>query len=403
MMNADRERKFIEEVYDAINTPHTIEDFLGLLAGIIDKVFPFKRTIIFYRERVGNIFNPFSQNIDPEKVSSLKEESNIIESFAHRYEPIYLDSKNNLHRELFNRDTDHFLDRYDLNLIFPLRYRNYFRGLLITWSNPKHRKHLKTVERLIKIACAIFIPTIEIKRIELSNDMNYYKLFKFDRLVLLGEMVAAISHELKTPLSTIMLEIQEMNDLLFSFSKKDLENSYRKINKEIHKINNFVHSLLSFSKFQKISMAAIPLKEFVEKTLGDIPQKRYPPDIQIITDVDNDLSTTSDKNRLQQVLLNILFNAFDAVGGNGRIIIKTYKEYKDITKSDRIIISVNDNGSGIPNEIKEKVFEPFFTTKREGTGLGLYISYGIMKSLKGDLEIQSNENGTTVLIVLPTS
>jgi signal transduction histidine kinase len=403
MMNADRERKFIEEVYATINTPHTIEDFLGLLTGIIDRVFPFKRTVIFYRERVGNIFNPFSQNIDPEKVSSLKEESNIIESFAHRHEPIYLDGKNNLHRELFNRDTDHFLDRLDLNLIFPLRYRSYFRGLIITWSHPKHRKHLKTAERLIKIACAIFIPTIEIKRIELSNDMNYYKLFKFDRLVLLGEMVAAISHELKTPLSTIMLEIQEMNDLLFSFSKTDMENSYRKINKEIHKINNFVHSLLSFSKFQKISMETILLKNFVEKTLGDIPQKRYPPDIQIITDVDNDLATTSDKNRLQQVLLNILFNAFDAVGSNGRIIIKTYKEYKDITKSDRIIISVNDNGSGIPNEIKEKVFEPFFTTKREGTGLGLYISYGIMKSLKGDLEIQSNENGTTVLIVLPTN
>lgn len=402
MMTTDKESKFIEDVYTAINSPHTIEDFLSLLTGITDKIFPFKRTIIFYQERVGNIFNPFSQNIEPEKLAPLKEESNIIESFTHRHEPIYLDGKNNLHRELFNRDTEHFLDHYDLNAVFPLRYRNYFRGLLISWLPPKHKKILKTAERLIKIACAIFIPTIEIKRIELTNDMNYYKLFKFDRLVLLGEMVAAISHELKTPLSTIMLEIQEMNDLLFSYSKKDMENSYRKINKEIHKINNFVHSLLSFSKFQKISMENILLKNFVEKTLGDIPKKRYPPDIQIITDIDNDLSTTSDRNRLQQVLLNILFNAFDAVGSNGRIIIKTYKEYKDITKSDRIIISVNDNGSGIPNEIKEKVFEPFFTTKKEGTGLGLYISYGIMKSLRGELEIQSNENGTTVLIILPT-
>jgi signal transduction histidine kinase len=399
MLKPKQEIEFIQSVSEAMNTPHTTDDLLNRLPDLFEKTFPFKRTAVYYRAQVGNVFSPYSLKLDQAKLPELNEECNIIESLNHRHDPILLDEKNNLHRDLFNRDSGQFLEKNDLNLIIPLRSHNYFRGMLITWLNPKKKKIIPTVARLANIAANIFIPSIEIKRIELSNDMNYYKLFKFDRLVLLGEMVASISHELKTPLSTIMLEIQEMNDCMYN--REEMENSYRKISREIHKINKFVQSLLSFSRFQKISMESVPIKDFIEKTLGDIPRKKFPSDLKIVTDIDNSLTTMTDRSRLQQVFFNVLFNAVDALKVNGNIIIKTYKEYKDISKNDRIIISINDNGPGIPNEIKEKVFEPFFTTKKEGTGLGLYISYGIMKSLKGDLEIQSNETGTTVLIILP--
>lgn len=401
MFKPKQEIEFIESISQAMNAPHTTDDLLGRLPTLFEKTFPFKRTVVYYRAQVGNVFTPYTPKLDHEKLPNLNEECNIIESLNHRHEPILLDEKNSLHRDLFNRDTDQFLDANELNLIIPLRSDNYFRGMIITWLNPKKRKILPAVARLTNIAANIFIPSIEIKRIELSNDMNYYKLFKFDRLVLLGEMVASISHELKTPLSTIMLEIQEMNDCMYN--REEMENSYKKISREIHKINRFVQSLLSFSRFQKISMESVLIKDFIEKTLEDIPRKKFPSDLQIVTDIDNHLTTMTDRSRLQQVFFNVLFNAVDALKVNGNIIIKTYKEYKDISKNDRIIISINDNGPGIPNEIKEKVFEPFFTTKKEGTGLGLYISYGIMKSLKGDLEIQSNETGTTVLIILPSN
>ena len=401
MFKPKQEIEFIESISQAMNSPHTTDDLLGRLPTLFEKTFPFKRTVVYYRAQVGNVFTPYTLKLDHDNLPNLNEECNIIESLNHRHEPILLDEKNSLHRDLFNRDTDQFLDTNELNLIIPLRSDNYFRGMIITWLNPKKKKILPAVTRLTNIAANIFIPSIEIKRIELSNDMNYYKLFKFDRLVLLGEMVASISHELKTPLSTIMLEIQEMNDCMYN--REEMENSYKKISREIHKINKFVQSLLSFSRFQKISMESVLIKDFIEKTLEDIPRKKFPSDLQIVTDIDNHLTTMTDRSRLQQVFFNVLFNAVDALKVNGNIIIKTYKEYKDISKNDRIIISINDNGPGIPNEIKEKVFEPFFTTKKEGTGLGLYISYGIMKSLKGDLEIQSNETGTTVLIILPSN
>ncbi len=401
MTKPKQEIEFIESISKTMNTPHTTDDLLNRLPALFEKTFPFKRTVVYYRAQVGNVFTPYSLKVHQDTLPKLDEECNIIESLNHRHDPILLDGKNNLHRDLFNRDSGQFLNTNDLNLVIPLRSHNYFRGMIVTWINPKKKKIIPTAARLIATAANIFIPSIEIKRIELSNDMNYYKLFKFDRLVLLGEMVASISHELKTPLSTIMLEIQEMNDCMYN--REEMENSYRKISREIHKINKFVQSLLSFSRFQKVSMESVQIKDFIEKTLEDIPRKKFPSDLKIVTDIDNNLTTMTDRSRLQQVFFNVLFNAVDALEINGHIIIKTYKEYKDISKNDRIIISLNDNGPGIPNEIKEKVFEPFFTTKKEGTGLGLYISYGIMKSLKGDLEIQSNETGTTVLIILPSN
>jgi signal transduction histidine kinase len=111
----------------------------------------------------------------------------------------------------------------------------------------------------------------------------------------------------------------------------------------------------------------------------------------------------SDGNRLKQVFINVFFNALEALKGieNSEIIIRIYSEYNDLPKNIRHIIAITDNGPGIPAAIKEKVLQPFFTTKKEGTGLGLYISYSIMKTLKGDLEIHSSGQGTRVNLILP--
>ena len=99
-------------------------------------------------------------------------------------------------------------------------------------------------------------------------------------------------------------------------------------------------------------------------------------------------------------MLNILFNAFDAAGPNGEVTLKAYKEPRKINLTEKVIISIEDNGPGIKKEIKEKIFEPFFTTKENGTGLGLYISHGIMNSLNGDLDVHNSDKGTIVRLIL---
>lgn len=391
--------EFIQATADAVDSAPSVNIFLRQLPGIIQKYLPLKRTIVFYRSETGNHFNPYSVEYESNRITPLDEKSNIIRSFVTYDRAIMLDKKEDIYQELFNKNSDNILERYDLNLIIPLRCRRYNRGLLLSRLDPKKKVLLEDLEQVLKTASDIFIPIIETERLEVENDRNYYRLFKFDRLVLLGEMVASIAHELKTPMNTVLLEVQEMHDLLCN--QKGMDQTCKKIKKEINRINQFICSLLSFSKFKEISNEGLELNEFVGKALKDIPRKRIPVDLKIVSRLENHQAVFTDKNRLHQVFLNVLFNAFDAAGAGGEITVKTYSEQKETAKDIKHYIAIHDNGPGISDEIKEKILEPFFTTKKEGTGLGLYISYGIMRSLKGDLEIESSTGGTTVYIILP--
>jgi signal transduction histidine kinase len=179
--------------------------------------------------------------------------------------------------------------------------------------------------------------------------------------------------------------------------------AYEKINREVGRANQLIESLLVFSKFKDLNITSVGLHEFVESTLREIPAKKIPAHVQILVQADNEIRVTSDGNRLKQVFINVLFNALEALAeqNSGTISIHIYSEYKELPRNVRHIVAVSDNGPGIPDAIKDRVLEPFFTTKKEGTGLGLYISYSIMKTLKGDLEIQSSRQGTRVNLILP--
>jgi len=391
--------EFIQAISDAVGTALSMSNFLKQLPGIIQRYLPLKRSIIFYKSETGNHFNPYSEEFENNRITPLDEKSNIIRSFVSHRRAIILDKEENIYQEIFNKNSDHILERYDLNVVIPLYCRRYSRGLLLSWLDPKKKGFFKDLEQVMQTAADIFIPIIETERLEVENDRNYYRLFKFDRLVLLGEMVASIAHELKTPMNTVLLEVQEMHDMLND--QKGMDQTCKKIKKEITRINQFIRSLLSFSKFKEISNEELALNEFVQKTLKDIPRKRIPADLKIAPHLENNPVVFTDRNRLHQVFLNILFNAFDAAGTGGEISIKTYSEHKETDKDMKHYIAIRDSGPGISDEIKEKILEPFFTTKQEGTGLGLYISYGIMRSLKGDLEIESSAKGTTVYIILP--
>ena len=113
----------------------------------------------------------------------------------------------------------------------------------------------------------------------------------------------------------------------------------------------------------------------------------------------------TDSHQLQQILINILFNAIEAIGERkGEIVIRTYVSGMDQLPSEELFnISIKDNGPGIEDSFKEKIFQPFQTTKEEGTGMGLYTCYGLMKSLGGSINIISDERGTEVVISFPFS
>ena len=127
--------------------------------------------------------------------------------------------------------------------------------------------------------------------------------------------------------------------------------------------------------------------------------------IKVIKKIEEESTIETDPLQLQQVLINILFNSVEAIGKkDGEIVIHIYVSGRDQLPSAELFnIAVRDSGPGIDDAFKEKLFQPFQTTKEEGTGLGLYTCYGLMKSLGGTIKIDSPGSGTEVLLSLPYS
>jgi signal transduction histidine kinase len=385
----------------ALHEARNARSFLVMFPVLLQKYFPCARCILYYKEAEGNVFRPYFSDSRKRDLPLIGEEANLIESFTGRTEFLLADDDNRMYFDLFNRDSDGFFAKNSLNLVIPLHARKYFRGLLLAAVDTADRKSVPALAEAVQTAALMFIPLIEAEQMEYENDKNYYRLFKFDRLVLLGQMAASLAHEMRTPLTTVLFELAAIQNQLPGDEK--ITAAYETIKREIARANQMIESLLVFSKFKDLHIAPVFLREFIESTLREIPAHKIPPRIKVQVQAEKEIQVSSDGNRLKQVFINVLFNALEALANqkNAAIDIRIFSEYKDLPKNMRHIIAITDNGPGIPDAIKDRVLEPFFTTKKEGTGLGLYISYSIMKTLKGDLEIHSSGQGTRVNLILP--
>lgn len=169
--------------------------------------------------------------------------------------------------------------------------------------------------------------------------------------------------------------------------------------KAVDRTKTITHRLLGFAKRMEVRFEELQLNDVVKEVLGFLEKEALYKNVEIRLQLDENLPRiSSDRGQLQQVFLNILTNALEAVEEEGLITITSWQD-----GPDRVAVSVQDNGRGMSKETMEHIFEPFFTTKREyGTGLGLSITYGIVKKLGGDIHVTSQESvGTTFTVFLP--
>ena len=161
------------------------------------------------------------------------------------------------------------------------------------------------------------------------------------------------------------------------------------------------HRLLGFARRMEPSQERVNINKILEETIDFLRNEAHYRNIKIHSDYAPNLpETTSDSTQLQQVFLNILNNAIDAVAKDGVITVQT----THYPKEKKVGICITDEGPGIPSEILSKIFDPFFTTKEvgKGTGLGLAISYSIVEKLGGKIVVNSEVGkGTTFTILLP--
>jgi len=233
------------------------------------------------------------------------------------------------------------------------------------------------------------------KTSEVTNRLMKQVLVQ-DRLASIGKLAGGIAHELNNPLDGVLRYI---NLSLEHLKEDDIIRGYLLEAKQgLNRMVNIVRSLLACSRNTPLSKTKINLNDAVQEALIGIQSEIFHKSIHIQKDLGNDLAPINDLG-LERVISNLVRNAIDAVEQKGEITISTRCE------NDALVLKVNDNGCGIPQESVEKIFEPFYTTKDidKGCGLGLTIVSEIVKAYSGTIAIDSEpKKGTTFTITLPT-
>jgi len=230
------------------------------------------------------------------------------------------------------------------------------------------------------------------------------QLHRTEKLAALGRLAAGVAHEINTPLGSVSIltseAIASVQDIENPAQRAELEDSLGDVKRETERVAHLVRRLLELSHPGDESVTPTDPDDVAEDAIRLISVRSPGARPRIRTELAGDLaSVETNPDRLRQVILNLLDNALDATRDNaGEIIVRTQN------RAGTPIIEVEDRGDGISDEDIPRVFDPFFTTKDvgEGTGLGLYVSYEIMKNLGGDIAIRSDPGvGTLVRLTLP--
>ncbi|UCD89450.1 MAG: PAS domain S-box protein [Desulfobacterales bacterium] len=233
------------------------------------------------------------------------------------------------------------------------------------------------------------------------------QIIQTEKLASLGKLAATIAHEINNPLAVVLTYIRLMRKLMDrnDFSPERLEDISRYLvtmDSETSKCGEVVKNLLAFSRQSKIAMAKNSIENILDRTLALIAHDLEIKGIQLNKTIEPDLpEVTCDFKQIQQALLNLVYNASDAMQDGGILTVKANKKDGDERFLDVII---SDIGCGIAEKDKEKIFDPFFTTKEEGKGVGLGLSvvYGIITRHNGKVEVESETGkGSTFKVSLP--
>jgi two-component system, NtrC family, sensor kinase len=236
-----------------------------------------------------------------------------------------------------------------------------------------------------------------------SEDM----VIQSSKMAALGKMAAGIAHEINNPLAVIgekagwIKDLLAEEDLSTSENFKEFEDAVKRIEFHVERAKKVTHRLLGFARRMEPVLEQVDINTTLHETVDFLENESRFRNIDIQLDSHPNLPPImSDSSQLQQVFLNIINNAIDAIGKGGEIHVRT----SYLSANQEIMIEISDNGPGIPKENLGKIFDPFFTTKEvgKGTGLGLSIVYSIIEKLGGRIMVASEEGqGTTFSIYLP--
>jgi PAS domain S-box-containing protein len=248
-----------------------------------------------------------------------------------------------------------------------------------------------------------------IGKIVIFRDLtNVYKIqeeiLRMDRLVSLGKLASGIAHELRNPLAGIKTTAQALGEEL---SGDDSRREYlNRITKEIDRLNELLKTFFSFAKPQKLNLVYCHIQDIINEIIPFLMREIADKGIRFIEAYHPQLPKIKvDKTQMHQVFLNLFLNSIQAMPNGGELKIETSPMISiasDGSRQNFIKVVISDTGRGIPPPIVNRIFDPFFTTKSKGIGLGLSITYQIIKKHGGTIKVESKwESGTSFIVNLP--
>lgn len=273
----------------------------------------------------------------------------------------------------------------------------------------------------------------KLKELEMANSElkeAQTKLVHSAKMTSLGQLVAGVAHELNNPIGFIYSNTAHLTEyseklfqiidgaeknpeslprlkqqLDFDFIKLDLPRLIKSCQDGAQRTKDIVLGLRNFSRLEEAQLKEIDLRESIDTTL-ELLQGEIKNRIQVHKQYEPIPKIYCFASQINQVLMNILSNAVQAISGNGEIWISTLPIKASNNSIGRVQISIQDSGAGMDPDVLEKIFEPFFTTKGvgQGTGLGLSISYGIIQNHGGEIQVRSQKGiGTEFTVIIPVS
>ncbi|MEC9490050.1 MAG: ATP-binding protein [Halanaerobiales bacterium] len=368
-------------------------------------------------DELGKLVNKFNNMADSlqeyrDNLFELKEfQENILESIKEAM--VVIDRKNKVQtinaamEQYLNKDRKFYLEKEinemdifeNLNLSFWETIKSDQKYTVKEYSfSTKNKNHIFNLKiyplnNNYKLTGAVIILEEITQKVELEK-----QLLLNDKLSSIGRFTAGIAHEINNPLGTISNFVET---ILFDEEDQKKIEYLKSIRSEAERISSIVNGLLNFSRQSKSEFGLVDIREVIELSLKICHYQKNYKEFKIVKEYPEDNTyIMGNFNQIQQVFINIITNAFQSMekGDKLNILVRVTAE------QNLLKIIFKDNGSGIESQYLQKIFDPFFTTREEGkgVGLGLSISYGIIKNHGGDITVESEAGkGSTFVVSLP--
>jgi two-component system NtrC family sensor kinase len=238
------------------------------------------------------------------------------------------------------------------------------------------------------------------ERDEQLKEYTRQQIMRSERLATLGQLSAGVAHEINNPLTGVLTYVRLIKKRLDK--RGDEDGDFRryldKVEKETERCSTIVKNLLDFARQSEPNLKSVDINLIINESLDLLEHKIRLQNVEVEKGFGSVPRLTADFAQLQQVFMNLIINAVEAMDKGGKLIIST----KVLNELKMVEIDFIDTGVGIPKENLSQIFDPFFTTKTKGTGLGLSVVFGIISRHKGEIDVKSDVGkGTIFTIRLP--